>query len=508
MLPSRQSHWKLLCTEGEMRLHRAVAVVSVLTVAVSALAVPARSAFANSRADRMPVTSHSRQARKLYEQAMISLEALQTEPALNSWRAAVRKDPAFAQALALIAFLTTDPAEQSSAMARARALQPHASDADRLLITWVSGVRDGDTVSAIAAMNDLLTMYPNDGRLAFLAGRWLLFRERYDQSAALLEHAVAQHPDYPAAINELAYAYAANGRFRSAIALMDRYVALEPANPNPQDSYAEILRMQGDFPGALRHYRAALKLDPHFVSSVVGIADTLALMGEEQAARQQYSLAIAQAENESERLQNELQSASTFVRERRFVEADQAFRATAQAAHEEGFALLEADAFRMMGCYAPYVGSANEALAAAEQALAAAPGVSPGDRDEELAQILRVRAVRAARAGSGQANPALDRLEKLAASSRSLLVERSYAGALGAVLCLQLKFAEAIPHLEDDAGNPLSLELLAQAYEKTGVQASPSDLPRRAAALNQPTIEQALVSPNVQAVLRHSLARF
>ena len=490
-----------------MRLHRAVAVVSVLTVAVSALAVPPRSAFANSRADRMPVTSHSRQARKLYEQAMISLEALQTEQALTSWRAAVKKDPGFAQAFALLAFLTTDPAEQSSAMARARTLQSHASDADRLLITWIGGVRDGDTVSAIAAMNDLLSMYPNDGRLAFLAGRWLLFRERYDQSAALLEHAVAQHPDYPAAINELAYAYAENGRFRNAIALMDRYVALEPANPNPQDSYAEILRMQGDFPGALRHYRAALQLDPHFVSSVVGIADTLALMGEEQSARQQYALAIAQAENESERLQYELQSASTFVREQRFVEADQAFRATAHAAHEKGFALLEAEAFRMMGCYAPYVGSANQALAAAEQTLAA-PGVSPGDRDEELAQILRIRAVRAARPGSDQANPALDRLEKLAASSRSLLVERSYAGALGAVLCLQLKFAEAIPHLEDDAGNPLSLELLAQAYEKTGVQASPSDLPRRAAVLNQPTIEQALVSPNVQAALRHSLARF
>jgi tetratricopeptide (TPR) repeat protein len=507
MLPSRQSHWNLLCTEGEMRLHRAVAVVFVLAVAVSALAVPARSAFANSRADRMPVTSRSRQARKLFEQAMVSLEALQTEQALASWRAAVSKDPAFAQALALIAFLSTDPAEQSAVMARARALESHASDADRLLITWVSGVRNGDTVSAIAAMNDLLTMYPNDGRLAFLAGRWLLFRERYDQSAALLEHAVAQHPDYPAAINELAYAYAGNGRFRSAIVLMDRYVALEPSNPNPQDSYAEILRMQGDFPGALLHYRAALKLDPHFVSSVVGIADTLALMGEEQSARQQYSLAIAQAENESDRLQYQLQSAATFVREQRFVEADQAFRAAAQAAHEEGFALLAAEAFRMMGCYAPYVGSANEALAAAEQALAA-PGISPGDRDEELARILRARAVRAARAGSGEPNPALDRLEKLAASSRSLLVQRSYAGALGAVLCLQLKFAEAIPHLEDDAGNPLSLELLAQAYEKAGVQASPSDLPRRAASFNQPTIEQALVSPSVQAAMRHSLARF
>jgi tetratricopeptide (TPR) repeat protein len=180
----------------------------------------------------------------------------------------------------------------------------------------------------------------------------------------------------------------------------------------------------------------------------------------------------------------------------------------AHEAHQKGFALLEAEAYRSMAWYAPYLSSAADALSSAEQALSSAPEVSAGDRERELAEILRVRAVRSARGGSDQAQAALARLEKLAASSRSQLVQRSYEGARGAVLCAQQRFAEAIPHLEEDQGNPLSLELLAQAYEKTGVKVAASDLGRRAACLNQPTIEQALVDPDAQASLRSNLARY
>lgn len=489
-----------------MRLHRAVALLFLLVFGVSAVAKHIHAA--GPRAERLPIKSHSRQARKLFEQAMVNLEALHTEQALEGCRAALRKDPEFAQALMMIAYLTQDPAEQNAVVSRAKLLQPRADEADRLLITWISSVSDGDTVKAIAAMNDLLSMYPNDVRLAFLAGRWLLLREQYGQSAALLERAVALHPDYPAAINELGYAYAGNGQYRKAFAMMERYAALEPKNPNPQDSYAEVLRLAGDYKAALQHYRLALQIDPTFVSSLLGIADTYALMGDEQAARDQYALAIDKGENQADRLTYELQSATTYVREHRYVQADQAFRAVAQEAHQKGFARIEAEAFRMMGWYEPRFASAMAALDEATQLLDAAQNISAGDRTAEQAEIMRVRVVRAARAGNDEIAAAITKLENLASSSRSHAVQRSYHGAVGALLVAQEKYAEAIPHLEEDVQNPLSLELLARAYDKAGMKDTEADLRRHSACLNQPTIEQALVAPDAQASLRPSRPQF
>ena len=100
-------------------------------------------------------------------------------------------------------------------------------------------------------MNDLLAMYPKDHRTAFLAGRWLVHQRRYAQGIFVLQHAVALFPDYPAAINELAYAYAFSGNFEKASALMERYVQLQPDQPNPYDSYGEILRAAGQYDAAL-----------------------------------------------------------------------------------------------------------------------------------------------------------------------------------------------------------------------------------------------------------------
>ena len=106
---------------------------------------------------------------------------------------------------------------------------------------------------------------------------------------------------------------------------MDRYTQLFPSEPNPNDSYGELLRMAGNFEGSLTHYRAALKIDPTFVTSQVGIADTYALMGNQQQARVEYDKAIAQAHNEADRIDYMMQKALTYVRENNFAEADKAF---------------------------------------------------------------------------------------------------------------------------------------------------------------------------------------
>jgi Flp pilus assembly protein TadD len=248
----------------------------------------------------LPVTTSSAEARKRFEKAMLNLEYIRRDDALQDLRTAVKADPNFAQALILISHLSRDPEEQQVTRSQAELLAARVSPGERLLIRWLAGVQEDNYLQAIAAMNDLLTKYPLDQRLAFLAGQWLVRQERYGQAVVVLERAVTLAPDYPAALNELGYAYAFGGDFEKGFVAMERYVALQQDQPNPHDSYGEILCLAGKFDAALEQYRMSIRIDPNF-GSELGVADSYAVMGKEEEARQEYAQAVAFTASESDK---------------------------------------------------------------------------------------------------------------------------------------------------------------------------------------------------------------
>jgi tetratricopeptide (TPR) repeat protein len=322
----------------------------------------------------------------------------------------------------------------------------------------------------------------------------------YAQAEKLFRRALAIDSQYPAALNDLAYAYARNGQYADAFEAMDRYVAMLPTQPNPQDSYGELLRMSGNFTGGLEHYRAALKIDPSFITSQLGLGDTYAVLGDESQARVEYDKAIKAAETPADRIDYELQRAMTWVREGNFAEADKAFTDAAASAHAQGILLQEAQAFRMMSLYQTDDTLGQKYLAAAADALHHRGVMAESERQEERAWILRYQVMRAIHAGNLEiADSTLHELETLASSSRSMLIQSSYHGAAGALLVARQKFEDAVPQLEDDENNPFSLELLSRAYSETGAFDKMHEVEAKLRGTNLPTMEQALVVPAVRA---------
>ena len=453
-----------------------------------------------SAAKTMPVTTSSPKARDLFDRALTDYENLYLERANIGWRAAVEADPNFAVAYVFIAYNSSDPAEANAARAKAKLLAPKASPGERLLIQWITSVKENNFIAGISAMNDLLEMFPKDKRLAYLAGNWMMGQNSYEQAQKSLERALAIDKNYPPALNDLGYCYAQSRQYAKAFEVMERYVAALPNLPNPQDSYAEILRMSGNFEAALEHYRSALKIDPEFDYSQLGLGDTYALMGNQVQARVEYDKAIHNAHTEADRLAYALQSATTWARESNFAEADKAFAAVAEKAHAAGFDLAEAEAHRMMSLYQTDDAEALKQLASAEEALThPTSSLSESDRQDERARILRCRAVRADHAGNHVlATLTLQQLETMAGSTRSAVVQSSYHGAAGTLLMGQQKVPEAIAHLEEDEDNPYSLELLSQAYSITGASDKRHEVEVKLRASNAPTMEQALVVPAVR----------
>jgi tetratricopeptide (TPR) repeat protein len=443
----------------------------------------------------MPVTTSSAEARSLYEKGMQDYENLYLERCNDDWRAAVKADPNLAVAWAWIAFNSSNPEEMSAAREKAKALAPKLTPGEQLMIAWIAKVQEGDFIGGISAMNDLLEMYPKDKHLFYLAGNWLMGENGSEQAEKIMERALSIDKNFPAALNDLAYAEARNRRFDKAFANMDRYVALLPKEPNPQDSYGELQRMAGNFEGSLKHYRAALQIDPDFVTSQVGLGDTYALMGNQEQARIDYDKAIRYAHNEADRLTYSMQKAMTWVRDGKFAEADTSFQEIAQTAHAKDQDLQEAQSYRHMAEYQTDDDAALKYLLQAEESLGHRT-ISKGDKDEELSRILRHRTVRAAHAGNqALADQSLKQLEALAAGGRNRVVQSSYNGAAGTLLMNQKKFDEAITCLEEDRDNPFTMELLVQAYYQTNQPDKLAEAEARLRGTNVPTIEQAVVVP-------------
>ncbi len=442
----------------------------------------------------LPVTTTSAPARALYEKAMVDSMNFHLDRALDLWRQAVKLDPGFALAHLMIAFRTQDPKEAKAALQRANASVRRITPGERLFVRWITGIREGNFVAGIAAMNDLIAMYPRDKQMLSLAGNWLMVRYSYDHADALLDQALNIDPNYPPALNSDAYAHAQMGDFSNAIQLIKHYTEVIPDEPNGQDSYAEILRMAGKFDQAIEHYEAALKLAPGF--SIMGLADTYAMKGDEQRARVEYLRCNDQAEMSEDRILCRLQYPITYVREKNYAAADEAFLTTVHWAHRHDLGFAEAEALRMMAEYQPDDTIALTHLQQAAAALDEHPTVSRSDQQDEMARILRWRVVRATQAGNQElANKSLVELEKMATGNSSEIVQRSFHAALGASLVAEHKPAEAIPHLREDVKDAFSMALLVRAYDESGDKQSAAGERAELANLNLPTVDVALVTP-------------
>jgi tetratricopeptide (TPR) repeat protein len=447
----------------------------------------------------MPLTTTSVKARDLYQRAILDNELLYGERAMIGWRAATKEDPQFASAFAMLALNSRDPEEVSSSRARAKELSAKASPGEKLMVRWIATVQEGNFMDGIAAMNDMIAMFPRDKHLYYLAANWLMGVRGDEQAHRLLHKALDIDPDYAAALNNLAYLHMHKRQYDEAIASIERYAALLPHEPNPQDSYAEILRTAGRFQEALEHYRAALAIDSNFNSSQGGLAQTYASMGDEGQARQEYDKAIDREPSRANRFDYRLQKAITWVREKNYVEADREFWRISVEAHSQSYELHEAQALRQMAQYGTDDRQALERLASAEDALTHRQNLAASDRDEERARILRVRAARSLQAGqTDAAQAALNQLGELAAGNRNTVIQECWHGAAGETLAAKGNFKDAIGELEEDQENPETLLWLVRAYRETGA----ADLSRatedRLRTMHLPTLEQVLATAALQ----------
>jgi len=451
---------------------------------------------ASGQSGVFPLTTKSPEARSLVETALkLYLDEVEQTEAIEILRTAVKLDPDFAMGHEFLAQISLDSAEQVNEQARAFTTRKHATVPEQQVIEWYQAAADHDVMSAITKMNAVLSQYPHDEWVVWMTTWWLMTQDQFQRSIEIYERSGIT--DSPGLMNNMGYNYASIRQFDKAFDMMEKYVAAMPHNSNPQDSYAEILRMAGHYNQSVEHYKASLAINPNFYSSQFGLADTYSLMGDQARARQEYEIGFTKFTlPEQHWTMWKSREALTYLREGDYPGADRAFQAIADQEHARHSSQIEADTYRQMAMYQQQPHRAMMYLRKAELATRQAKNSLHSAITQESAQILRAKIELAIRMNDKQTmQAALDTLSAMAENSNDQLIELAWHGAAGAAFYAEHQYAEAIPHLEEDVNNPLSLRLLASAYQKT----ADNDSARRAADtlmnLNDVSLEQALVVP-------------
>ncbi len=237
---------------------------------------------------KVPITTDSAAARRLYEEGRDLLEKILRNDAYRLFAAAVERDEGFALAHLMMAETAPDQETREAALEKAVFLVDRVTVGERMMILGTAARRRGDYEGELAHFQQLAATFPEDERALGQLGRIHMDRGELPLAITFYKRAAAVNPEFSQAYNQLGYAYRAIERWDEAERSFLRYIELLPEEANPYDSYAELLLEMGRFEDSLAQYRAALERNPSFLPSWIGVGNNQLFLGDPVAARETF----------------------------------------------------------------------------------------------------------------------------------------------------------------------------------------------------------------------------
>jgi tetratricopeptide (TPR) repeat protein len=294
---------------------------SAAAAAVLLLLAPA-TLLAQTKTGELSITTSSKPALALFQQAREKMDNAEITAAVPLLDEAIQKDPNFAMAYAYRALAGGGFNVLRQNLEKAVGLVDKVSPGERHWILAQEAQFDGNLPKAKEHGDALLKLYPQDKRVAQLAGTFL-GDSPADLGAALrhFEKATALDARFASAYNQIGYAQSRLGDYTAAEEAFKQYIALRPGSPNPYDSYAELLMKMGRYDDSISQYQKALDKDPQFSSALAGIGHNDVFKGDYTKARQSYQREFDQATNVNGKSGSLFWTTTSYVHEGNTVEA-------------------------------------------------------------------------------------------------------------------------------------------------------------------------------------------
>jgi serine/threonine protein kinase/Tfp pilus assembly protein PilF len=227
------------------------------------------------------VTTTSAEAYNYYLKGMEQLRDFDYIGALQSLEKAIELDPAFASAYRFLAsahFRLNNNREGTEAIKKAWEFSQKATEKERLLIQARHIlVIEQNWDKCLQILKDAAEKYPKDKETHYLLAGVYGVMAMHEQAIEENNKALSLDPDYPEALNQIAYNYAELKDFEKSVEYLKRYVSVLPGRPNPLDSLAEAYFLMGELDEAEVNYKKALEVKPDFFHSIAPLAYISAL---------------------------------------------------------------------------------------------------------------------------------------------------------------------------------------------------------------------------------------
>ncbi len=232
------------------------------------------------------VSTTSLEAFRLYSQAVDAMFNSRMDDAEELLERAVAIDPTFADAYMQLAYASRFRGLMGLQREYLRKAAEHADrlgERHRLILEAESARAEGDSATAVQALDELIEKFPDTDQAYVIAARLYapLTGVVHDPAKWLTTSAAGAAALPGSMLTRMVFAYTllGLGRYEEALGEFDAYVRLAPREPNPFDSLAEAYLVMGDPEKALDTYSRALTIDPTFAGSRIGRAWSLASLG-------------------------------------------------------------------------------------------------------------------------------------------------------------------------------------------------------------------------------------
>jgi len=458
---------------------------------------------------RVPLTAESDEVRRTYLEGRDALEAFRPELARSRFAAAIENSPGFALAHVGLARAAANEAQFLAEVREAAMLVRSVSEGERLIILALEASTRGDLVAELAHYQDLVRLYPDDGRAAVLLGDFFL--EQNNPSEALIQYARALNvePDVVVAYERQGQAYARLDQHAEAEAALRRFIEAKPGEPGPHDRYAQYLLKVGRSDDAVAAYRQALTLDANDTTAEVGIGTALLLRDDIDGARGAFRALYDHARDDATRRTALVWTAAA---ELQGGAAPEALARLEEAASLSGADIeARAELLGLAGDVLLETGSADLALARYRDAAEAIEGAPLAPDVKRHARLHRL--YREARVALAHSDLATAR-QKAAEFRRTVGRGRNDDAAdlfneLGARIAMAAgDHREAAGKLERaDQSDPRVIYLTAVAYSDLGRSQEAAARCRRVLEMSEPRFELAYVRPKARALMETISAR-
>jgi tetratricopeptide (TPR) repeat protein len=467
------------------------------------------SAQTPAKSEKVPITTASEEARKLYVDGRDLLERLRGTDGRRLFEQAVGKDPNFALAYVGLANTSGTNREFVDAVTKAVALADKVSDGERHQILALDSALKGDPAGNLMHVKELVRLFPNDERAHTQLGVLYFGRQDYPNAIAEFEKSTSINPRFSPPYNQLGYAYKFTDRLKEAEAVFKKYTELIPDDPNPYDSYAELLMKMGRFDESITAYEKALSIDPNFVNSYVGIGNDYLAMGKTEPARASFARIGARARNTGERRLMRFWTAASYVHDGATDKAIEELKegsALAEAEHDAG--TISGDLVQM-GDVLREAGRLDDALAKygeAVKVMDASPLAEPIKSATRRQNVFEEARVAVAKHDLATAKSKAVEYSRLIAPRNAPFELRQQHELAGMIALAEKRYAAATEEFgQSNQRDPRVLLLMAEAAQGAGSAEKATALAQKAAHFNELSFNYAYVKKKAERFRASSL---